>query len=194
MRTRRGQGSIGRRAAAARRWLGALAVVVAAASLTGCGYSLAGRGTFLPSYIKTVGIPTFTNHTSIFDVEQILTAKVRSEFIGRGNYTVTPTTTGVDAILTGTVNSITLTPASFTNQQQASRYVMTVVASIQFLDTHTNKVLWQNPSMTFQEDYEASSGTSALDPAAFFSQQTQALDRLATDFAQSVVSAILEAF
>ncbi len=173
----------------------AVAVLLTAGTmLSGCGYSLAGRGTFLPSYIKTVGIPTFTNHTSIFDVEQILTQKVRSEFIGRGNYTVKPTTTGVDAVLTGTVNAITLTPASFTNQQQASRYVMTVVASIQFVDQHTNKVLWQNPSMVFQEDYEASSGTSAIDPSAFFSQQTQALDRLASDFATSVVSAILEAF
>jgi Lipopolysaccharide-assembly len=170
------------------------AIALACALFTGCGYSLAGRGSFLPAYIKTVGIPTFTNRTSVFDVEQILTQKVRTAFIGRGSYTVTPVTTGVDAVLTGTINSISLTPASFSGTQQASRYVITVVASIEFKDTHTDKVLWQNPSMVFQEDYEASSGTSALDPAAFFSQQTQALDRISTDFASSVVSAILEAF
>ena len=31
----------------------------------GCGYSLAGRGSFLPAYIKTIGVPQFTNQTSI---------------------------------------------------------------------------------------------------------------------------------
>ena len=29
----------------------------------GCGYSLAGRGSFLPRHIKTIGIPTFANRT-----------------------------------------------------------------------------------------------------------------------------------
>jgi hypothetical protein len=32
------------------------------------------------------------------------------------------------------------------------------------------------------------------DPATFFGQETNALGRVATDFARSVVSAILEAF
>jgi hypothetical protein len=29
----------------------------------GCGYSLAGRGSFLPAYIKRIGVPQFTNNT-----------------------------------------------------------------------------------------------------------------------------------
>jgi hypothetical protein len=35
---------------------------------------------------------------------------------------------------------------------------------------------------------------NALDPAAFFGQDLNALERMSTDFAQSIVSAILEAF
>jgi len=173
-----------------------VAALLAAGSfgLTACGYSLAGRGSFLPSYIRTIGIPPFGNHTSFFDVGQVFTQKVRSEFIGRGKFVVRPDTTGVDAVLTGDVTSISIAPASFTAQQQASRYVITVVAKISLYDNHAKKVLWQNPSMVFQEDYEASSGTSALDPTAFFGQQTQALDRVSTDFAKTVVSSILEAF
>jgi len=34
-----------------------------------CGYSLAGRGSFLPLYIKTIGVPQFNNLTSIPDVD-----------------------------------------------------------------------------------------------------------------------------
>ena len=34
-----------------------LAVLV---SSSGCGYALAGRGSFLPDYIRTIGIPNMT--------------------------------------------------------------------------------------------------------------------------------------
>jgi hypothetical protein len=55
-------------------------------------------------------------------------------------------------------------------------------------------VLWTNPAMQFREEFEPTTGTSALDPTAFFGQDSNALDRLATEFARSVVSALLEAF
>ena len=58
--------------------------------LQGCGYSLAGRGSFLPDYIKTIGIPMFANRTAVFNLETQLTEKVRAEFIGRGKYKILP--------------------------------------------------------------------------------------------------------
>ena len=48
--------------------------------------------------------------------------------------------------------------------------------------------------MVFRQEYEAQSGVNALDPAAFFGQDLNALERMSSDFAQSIVSAILEAF
>ena len=67
-----------------------LGVVFVCASVlsSGCGYTLAGRGSFLPDYIGTIGIPMFENNTTAFDVEQLLTQQVRQEFIGRGQYRV----------------------------------------------------------------------------------------------------------
>ena len=41
-----------------------------------CGYTLVGRGAFLPEYIQTVAIPTFVNRTSTFEVEIRLTDAV----------------------------------------------------------------------------------------------------------------------
>lgn len=178
-----------------RRRLALVATLLAATTaLPGCGYTLAGRGSFLPSYIKTIGIPTFRNVTSFFEVEQIITQKVRSEFIGRGKFRVLPESSGVDAVLNGEITGITIAPASFTTQQQASRYVIMLTAKIEFRDLKTDKVLWENPALVFREEYEAASGTSALDPNAFFGQESNAVERVATDFARTVVSAILEAF
>ena len=170
--------------------LSALAGIASSA----CGYALAGRGSFLPDTIKTVGIPSFANRTNVFNLETLLTEKVRAEFIGRGKYKILPESTGVDALLTGEVQSANLTPVSFTLDQLASRYALTVTARIELRDVRASKVIWENPSMVFRQEYEAQSGKNAQDPAAFFGQDTNALDRMATDFARTIVSSILEAF
>src|ERR1700694_616944 len=94
-----------------------------------CGYTLAGRGSFLPANIRTIGVPTFTNHTTVFNLETLLTQKVRGELIGRGKYEILPQDTGVDAVLVGDVATVSITPASFNTQQLASRYTITIVAN-----------------------------------------------------------------
>jgi Lipopolysaccharide-assembly len=161
-------------------------------ALPGCGYSLSGRGSFLPAYIKVIGVPMFVNSTPVFDVEKKITEKVISELIGRGKYKVEPTATGTDGLLTGEISSIILAPTAFTNERQASRYVLTLTARIEFKDMKTNKVLWSNPAMQFREEFDVT--TDVGDPSAFFGQDANALERVATEFARSVVSAILEAF
>jgi hypothetical protein len=174
-----------------------LAVVVAllgSVPLVGCGYTLAGHGSFLPATIKVVGIPMFTNHTSVFNFETLLTQRVRSEFIGRGRYQILPQDTNVDAVLVGDIASVTVAPSSFGVQQLASRYVITMTANIQFRDVRENKVLWENPSLVYRQDYDATSGTNAGSAAAFFGQELNALDRVSSQFARAIVSAILEAF
>ena len=174
-------------------FLGVLSVLCGLGS-SNCGYALAGRGSFLPAYIRTVGIPTFTNRTTVFNLETTLTQKVRAEFIGRGKYQILPQGGDVDALLTGEVSSVTITPASFSPQQLASRYAITMTARIELRDVRANMVLWENPGLVFRQEYEATSGRSAIDPAAFFGQDVNALDRLTSDFARTIVSAILEAF
>jgi hypothetical protein len=171
----------------------AVFVLLALAS-SSCGYALAGRGSFLPAYIQTIGIPQFVNTTPVYELEQVFTQRVRTEFINRGKYKVLPEATGVDAVLNGEIVSIQIAPASFTDQQQASRYIFTVIAKIEFRDLKTNNVLWENPQWVFRDEYEATGAVDALDPNAFLGQEVNALERVGTEFAKSVVSAILEAF
>jgi hypothetical protein len=177
----------------ARAWL-ASALAAVWISTAGCGYSLAGRGSFLPNYIKTIGVPQFINRTTVFNLETMLTQKVRAEFIGRGKYQILPQNTGVDAVLNGEVTAVTITPASFTGTQLASRYAVTMTAKVELRDLRENKVLWENPGVFFRQEYEATSGRNVLDPVAFFQQDTNALDRMSGEFARTIVSAILEAF
>jgi hypothetical protein len=169
-------------------------VLFAALLSSSCGYTLAGRGSFLPETIKTIGIPDFVNKTPYFEASQLLVQRVRSEFIGRGKYKVMPQEAGVDAVLKATVNSISLAPSGFNDQQVATRYVVTISLGIQFTQASDNKVLWQNPSLTFREEYQQASGGGVLDAATFFASSSNAVERMSSDFARTVVSAILEAF
>ena len=173
----------------------AVVVLALAVSSSDCGYSLAGRGSFLPAHIQIVGIPQLINRTTFFDVEQILTEKVRSEFIGRGKYRIVSEAAGTDAVLTGEVTSIHVQPVGFTDAQLASRYLFTLTMKVAFTDTRTNAVLWSNDSLTFREEYElATRGNTAIGGAEFLDQERAAFDRIATDIARTVVTAILEAF
>jgi Lipopolysaccharide-assembly len=162
---------------------------------TGCGYSLAGRGSFLPDYIQVVGIPQFENRSSFSQVEQVLTEKVRTEFIGRGKYRVIPDAPGSDAVLSGEVLAISVQPVGFTEQQLASRYLFTWTMKVAFTDSRTNEVLWSNDALTFRGEYELSTrGDTANLGSTFVDQERSSVDRIATDVARSVVTSILEAF
>jgi outer membrane lipopolysaccharide assembly protein LptE/RlpB len=176
-----------------RRLLALLLAPLCLVPLSGCGYSLAGRGSALPTHIRTIGIPLFTNATSMFDVEQTLTQRVRLEFIGRGRYRVVPEDVGTDAVLKGEITAITLRPVAFDSEQQASRYEITVVIKVEFRDVTTDKILYENPAQTFKEEYDVTSGRSAID-SSFFGQNSNAFERLSTDFAKAVVTSVLESF
>ena len=170
-----------------------LALLLAIALQSSCGYTLAGRGSFLPAYIKVIGIPLFVNNSSVFDLDRLVTERVRGEFIGRGKYTIRPEATGVDGLLTGTITGVYLTPVSFNSTQQATRYALIMSASVEFKDLQANKVLWANPSMQYREEF-ALNPTNALDTTTFLGQNQNAEQRMADEFARALVSAILEAF
>jgi hypothetical protein len=159
-----------------------------------CGYALAGRGSFLPDYIRTLGIPMFGNATPHQSVEQIFTKKVRLEFQSSRRYTVVPSDEGVDGVVRGEITGISLSPVSLNDAQLASRFRVTVIVKVKFEDLKAQKTLWENPALSFSDEYELASTTTGADVSAFVGNERVAKDRMSTDLARSVVSAILEAF
>ena len=73
--------------------------------------------------------------------------------------------------------------------------VLTMVSRVELRDVKANKVIWANPDMQFSETYEC----HALRQPRRRRQRlphrndANALDRLASEFARAVVSAMLEA-
>jgi len=174
----------------------ALVVVLSgSAALSGCAYALSGRGNTLPADVRRIGIPQFQNLSNIPELDQLITDAVRLEFRSRGKFTPVPETTGVDAVLTGSVRSVQVAPIGFTTDtRQASKYSITVLASAEFKLTKDGKVFWSSPALRVTDEYDVASGVSVTDPAVIFTQDRNALDRMAKAFARSLVTSILEAF
>jgi hypothetical protein len=183
----------GHQAISRRELLRTLPIMVGGVATASCGYALAGRGSFLPDYIKTLGIPMFGNATPYQRVEQIFTQKVRLEFQSSRRYTVVPSDEGVDGVVRGEIQAISLQPVSLNDAQLASRFRITVMVKVRFEDVKAQKTLWENPSLSFSDEYELAN-SSGVDVAALVGNERVAMDRMSTDFAQTVVSAILEAF
>lgn len=163
-------------------------------ALASCGYALAGRGNALPDHIRRIGVPMFENQSDTPDLDRVITEAVRQELQGRGRYTIVPATTGVDAVLTGTLRPVSVTVASLTAARQASHYLITIQAAVEFKDVKNDKVIWSNPGARVSDEYEVTGGGVINDPAAIFSQDQTALQRMAKSFARSLVASILEAF
>jgi hypothetical protein len=177
--------------------LGMALVLGALAALpTACGYALAGRGNHLPLTMKRIGVPDFQNLSGIPDVDRVLTDAVRAEFSGRGKYTILPQATDVDGLLTGTIVSFSVQPQDVNQQTRlATSYKVYVTVRVEFHDLNdSNKTLWANPAWQFTEPYTSTNNQLAADPTTVLRQDSDAMSRLAKDFAQSVVTAIMEAF
>lgn len=172
-----------------RKSAGILIMLLALAS-AGCGYHSAGHAAKLPPDLKTLAIPAFINHTHTYKVEQVLTAAVVHEFLGRTNYRiVNQASDSADATLRGDVLTAELAPLTYDSKTgRASSALITVTMKVQLVDRQ-GKVLYENQNYIFREQYQVSREISS-----FFEEESPALDRLSRDFSRTLVSNILEAY
>jgi outer membrane lipopolysaccharide assembly protein LptE/RlpB len=157
---------------------------------TSCGYHTAGHAVQLPENVKTIAIPSFVNETGTYRIEQTLTASVVREFTTRTHYhLVNSASEAADATLRGTVLSTSASPLTYDSTTGRAASVLVVVSIRVVLSDRQGKVLYQNPSYLFREQYEVSQ-----DLTSFFEEDSPAFRRLSQDFARSLVSNILEGF
>jgi len=172
--------------------------VVGLISFNGCGYALVGRGVVVEAGIKKIGVPTFANATGKPALDQKITQRVIEELLRRGRFDVVQERTGVDALVEGELLRYDAQPVGFSAEAtgggtgtttQASRYAITLTAKIRYGKVGATEPIWSNDAFQFRDEYEV-----GADPASFFDREEQAIDRLATSFARSLVAAMLEAF
>jgi len=171
------------------RAIPAALMILAVAGLTGCGYTLVGKTSTLPASVRVIHFQTLANMTTRVGVEQRLSGEVARELASRGRFSVQAQAAGADSELTGAVTGFELFAVAFDDAGRAREYQVRITARVSLKTLPDEKVIWENPSFTFQENYAFS--TSA---ASYVDRENEAVDRLAERFAESLVSNLLEGF
>ena len=165
------------------------ALLLSVSGYTEC-YKPVGRGDGLPKHIKTLAIPPFQNPSLRYKVEQRFTSAVIDEAIHRArSLKIVSTPEGADAVMIGAVKSFSFRPVLLDDLGRARLFEVAIYVEVTVRDQTNNKVLFNNQNYVFRGEYEISG-----DPKAFFNEDGAATDRLARDFARSVIATILEGF
>jgi hypothetical protein len=111
----------------------------------------------------------------------------------------------VDAVLRGEILAFVQNPVAINSQGRATRYEILVNARATLIGTSDEKILWQDDHFVFRRQYDVSMqqeldlGQRDDSPTGFaaggaITEESLALDKICNDFAESVVSSILEGF
>lgn len=166
-----------------------LCIIAGVLAASGCGYRVVGRANTLPTGAHTIAIPAFTNRTTTYRIEQILTEAVVREFIARTKYRVVPESDGADLSLQGEVTGLSSGAVLFDPTTGRATTVLVTVNLRVALQDRAGKVLYQNNNFVFRQPYEIS-----IDIPSFFQEEGPALDRMSRDFAAQLVSDVVENF
>lgn len=111
--------------------------------LCGCLYTFTGSS--LPSHLKTVEIPLFTNQSLQPMVPDEITQELSRQLLA-GNLLRVVDRNG-DAVITGTVTSYTNDPFTFsasdTRQVSVQQYVVRIIADVEFTDRKKGTSLYK---------------------------------------------------
>ena len=168
-------------------------LAAAAAGLAaGCGYALQGRGVTTDPSIKRIGVPLFKDRTGKLGLDTRVTQAVMEELLKRGRFTVVREASGVDAVVEGEIvayNALPVNYSSDTGTTQATRYTISITASIVYRKVGQKDALWANDAFSQRDEYDMGE-----DPSSYFDREEQSIERLSAVFARSLVAAMLEAF
>ncbi|MCP5054545.1 MAG: LptE family protein [bacterium] len=160
--------------------------------MSNCGYRLSGFGNQVPEHVRSIFIPDFENKTTRFQADQYITFAVREEFIKRSRLRLEDRRSNADSLLEGKITRFTVNPLSYSENASANVYRVSITVSVRFIDLKSNEIIFDGEGISFNDTYTIESDVEIDDD--FFSQETETLLKIAAEFAESVVTTILENF
>jgi outer membrane lipopolysaccharide assembly protein LptE/RlpB len=157
----------------------------------GCGYHAVGAAAHMPANVRTLAVPIFVSKVQGYNTEVAFTQAVVREMNTRTSYRVVTSGDGsdADAVLKGTILTETVSPLTYDSSSgQTSSYLINVTAKVQLVG-HDGTVLYTNDAFAWREQYQ-----STQDLSGFVQEDSAAVRRMAHDFAEALVSDMVESF
>jgi hypothetical protein len=146
----------------------------------------------LPPRIRTIGVPAFQlgGEALRYRVETRFTEAVLNEIIRRGRgVRVQGEREGADAVIEGEIKRFYISGVLLDERARARIYEVTIVVAVTVRDQTQNRVIYDNQNYEFRGEYEFTN-----DPRTFFNEEDPAVERLARQFAESLVSTLVNGF
>jgi len=159
-------------------------------TLSGCGYHQAGSATHIPANVRTLAVPIFATRAQAYHTEMAFTQATIRELNTRTKYRIINSDSdSADATLHGTILTQTIAPLTYdASTGQSSSYLVTITAKV-LLTAHDGHTLYRNDSILYREQFQ-----STQDLSSFIQEDGYAVKRVAREFAQAIVSDMLESF
>jgi hypothetical protein len=165
-----------------------LLLLVSASGFTECYKPVTKSG--LPSHIRTVAVPPFQNQALRYKIEARFTEAISNEIIRRGHgLRVQSEPEGADAVVDGVIRSFAFGGVLLDERGRARIFEVTVVGAVTVRDQVQNRVLYDNQNYVYRGEFEFTN-----DPRTFFNEEDPAVQRIARNFAESLVSTLVHGF
>ncbi len=162
--------------------------------IAGCGYHRVGGVMNTHTSVRSLAVPIFQSRVQAFRTETVFTAAVVRELNTRTAYRVDAAVhegkeSNDDATLNGTILTESIAPLTYDPASgQTSSYLVSISAQV-VMTARDGTVLYRNDAFAWREQYQ-----STQDLSGFVQEDSAAVRRVAHDFAQALVSGMLESF
>lgn len=157
--------------------------------IAACGYRFAPEGEAIDKKIQTVFVDVFINKTSEANIENT----VRTAFIDRitqgRRFRLAGSADEADAILRGSVESLTAAPLSYQATSLAAEDRITIVLSLSLEAQNPKDILWAHSGFSGTQDYSMGSSLSIAQ-----ANKKDALVKLSNDTAERAYRLMMSGF
>jgi len=156
--------------------------------LIGCGYQFSPGGEHIDPGIRKVFIEPLGNRTSEASIEDTFRLAMTDQFIKGKRFQIVDGEDQADALVRGSIKSLSTTALSYRTTNLAAEERMTLTVDLTFAESRTKKVIWKDENFTGTQEYPVAS-LSDTETA-----RKNALSKLANDTAERAYRMLMSGF
>ena len=156
--------------------------------ITGCSYHFMPAGEHIGTRIQKVFVDTFSNRSSEAYMENYLRKAFIDEFIEGRRFKLVGKPEMADAVLKGSVKSLTTSHLSYDINNIAVEERVTMTMEVIFEEQDTHEIVWSNKDISGMEDYQIT------DQLTSENSRKNALIKLLNDTAEKVYRLMMSDF
>lgn len=159
------------------------------ALIIACGYGFGLQGEYIDQKIQKIYVGQFDNKTAQAHVENYVRSAFINQFIQTSRFKIVDSVEEADAIVKGSVLTLTTAPLSYRSSTLAAEERATMTLELTFREKESGKEIWKSPNISGTVDYTVDSNINLLS-----STRKTAFIKLANDTAEKTFSLMMSGF